>query len=101
MLPKWCSAARPGLVACQWRWHAPPSSTTGLVGQWHCTSQRSVALDSRQCNALLSSALLLYLVQCCAAWACWMPPVPAIYRLLGAMLRGLGLLDAGMCSVSE
>ena len=74
MLPKWCSAARPGLVACQWRWHAPPSSTTGLVGQWHCTSQRSVALDSRQCNALLSSALLLYLVQCCVAWSCWTPP---------------------------
>ena len=62
MLPKWCSAAWPGpagrLLGLLWS----SFSAMGLVGQWHCTSLRSVALDSRQCNALLSSAMRLFII---------------------------------------
>ena len=34
-----------------------------------CTTWRGIPLDRKQCNALTTSASLLYLVQCCRVYA--------------------------------
>ena len=44
-----------------------PYSVVELVAQGHCTTWVGIALLNFQCNAVLSGALVLYLVHCFVA----------------------------------
>ena len=79
MLPKRHSTAYRSLVDSNVTTHWAYPAARELVAKQQCTTWRSIALDRRQCNALLTSALLLLLVQHCLVWLGW--------RLAGASLE--------------
>ena len=54
-----------------------------LVAQGHCTTWVGIALLSCQCNAVLSGALVLYLVHCFVA----MKPVTPLWVRVSAGLK--------------
>ena len=59
------------------------SSVVELVAQGHCTTWVGIALLSCQCNAVLSGALVLYLVHCFVA----MKPVTPLRARVSAGLK--------------
>lgn len=60
-----------------------PFSVVELVAQGHCTTWVGIALLSCQCNAVLSGALVLYLVHCFVA----MKPVTPLRARVSAGLK--------------
>ena len=60
-----------------------PFSVVELVAQGYCTTWVGIALLSCQCNAVLSGALVLYLVHCFVA----MKPVTPLRARVSAGLK--------------
>ena len=60
-----------------------PFSVVELVAQGYCATWVGIALLSCRCNAVLSGALVLYLVHCFVA----MKPVTPLRALVGAGLK--------------
>ena len=66
-----------------------PYSVVELVAQGHCTTWVGIALLSCQCNAVLSGALVLYLVHCFVA----MKPVAPLQPCVSAGLKPVAPLQ--------
>ena len=67
-----------------------PLSVVKLVAQGHCTTWVGIALLSCQCNAVLSGALVPYLVHCFVA----MKPVTPLRARVSAGLKPVTPLRA-------